>query len=97
MHASGFGAAHGCLDPSPYNEEGAAYYVSGTPGFAETRTPVMVGALVFREFTEFTCTWTPGRELRTRHGSSACVVSVVSTLSALSLSAKDMLVTRLHA
>ncbi|KAG1677811.1 hypothetical protein FOA52_008575 [Chlamydomonas sp. UWO 241] len=41
MHAAGFGGSHGYLDPSPHNEAGAAYYVSGSPGLAETRTLVM--------------------------------------------------------
>lgn len=35
------GVEHGYLDPSPYNEAGAAYFVHGPPG-AEQRTLVMV-------------------------------------------------------
>ncbi len=41
MRQVGLGVEHGTLDPSPYNEAGAAYFVYGAPG-AQQRALVMV-------------------------------------------------------
>ncbi len=42
LRLANLGVEHGYLDPSPYNEAGAAYFVCGQPGGPEQAVLVMV-------------------------------------------------------
>eukprot|EP00955_Chlamydomonas_euryale_P024421 257493-Chlamydomonas_euryale.AAC.1 len=42
LRQASLGVEPGYLDPSPYNEAGAGYFLSGPPGVEPTRTLVMV-------------------------------------------------------